>query len=101
MRISKHFFCFFLLCTIVGQSNAQEWTSYKSIQGVSDYLDMGDELYLATDAGLVVVDKNTLEPPPRRARRVLAISERQPAPLELSTLEAASKTSAGRVAEAL
>jgi hypothetical protein len=61
MRISKHFFCFFLLCTIVGQSNAQEWTSYKSIQGVSDYLDMGDELYLATDAGLVIVDKNTLE----------------------------------------
>ena len=61
MRISKHFFYFFLLCTIVGQSNAQEWTSYKSIQGVSDYLDLGDELYLATDAGLVVVDKNTLE----------------------------------------
>jgi hypothetical protein len=61
MHISKHFFCFFLLCAVVGQSKAQEWTSYKSTQGVSDYLDMGDELYLATDAGLVIVDKNTLE----------------------------------------
>ena len=61
MSISKHFFCFFLLCALVGQSNAQEWTSYKSTEGVSDYLDMGDELYLATNAGLVIVDKNTLE----------------------------------------
>lgn len=61
MNISKHLLVVLFLFTLFGQSDAQVWTSYKSIQGVNDYLDLGDELYLATDAGLVIVDKNTLE----------------------------------------
>ena len=61
MNISKHLLVVLFLFTLFGQSDAQVWTSYKSIQGVNDYLDLGEELYLATDAGLVIVDKNTLE----------------------------------------
>ena len=49
------------MCVLIGSSNAQEWTSYKSIEKVNDYLDTGAEFYMATDAGLVIVDKNTLE----------------------------------------
>lgn len=40
---------------------AQEWTSYQSPNKVNDLVDTGTELLLATDAGLVVVNKATLE----------------------------------------
>lgn len=50
-----------VLFSCLGQLSAQEWTSYKSIQQSNDFFDAGDELLLATDAGLVIVDKNTLD----------------------------------------
>ncbi len=41
---------------------AQEgiWKSYLSPQQINDLVDTGSELYIATDNGLVIVDKNTL-----------------------------------------
>lgn len=39
---------------------AQDWVSYQSPNQVNDLVDSGGELFLATDAGLVVVDKATL-----------------------------------------
>lgn len=40
---------------------AQDWVSYQSQQKINDLVDTGDELLLATDAGLVVLNKSTLE----------------------------------------
>ncbi|MEL6142607.1 MAG: two-component regulator propeller domain-containing protein, partial [Bacteroidota bacterium] len=58
-------FRFYLLTTLIclaGNSlRAQEWTAYQSQQQVNDLVDTGDELLLATDAGLVVMNKTTLE----------------------------------------
>jgi ligand-binding sensor domain-containing protein len=61
MNISKCLLSFCFLFTLLNPSDAQEWTPYKSIQQVNDFLDTGTELYMATNAGLVVVDKNTLD----------------------------------------
>ncbi|MCB0635541.1 MAG: hypothetical protein KDC54_02930, partial [Lewinella sp.] len=40
---------------------AQEWVSYQSPHQINDLVDTGDELLLATDQGLVVLHKATLE----------------------------------------
>ncbi|MGK0364675.1 MAG: acetyltransferase-like isoleucine patch superfamily enzyme [Saprospiraceae bacterium] len=40
---------------------AQEWVSYQSQQQVNDLIEDGNKLLLATDAGLVVMNKTTLE----------------------------------------
>jgi ligand-binding sensor domain-containing protein len=53
------FLAFLFSC--LGQLSAQEWTSFKSIQKSNDFIDTGDELLLATDAGLAIVDKGSLE----------------------------------------
>lgn len=61
MTLSK--FSFLLLLTLLFQGflSAQEWTSYQSPNQINDLVDTGSELLLATDNGLVVVDKSTLE----------------------------------------
>ncbi len=41
--------------------NAQEWISFQSQQQINDLVDTGDQLFMATDAGLVVMDKATFE----------------------------------------
>ncbi len=46
---------------VLNSVNAQEWISYQSQQKINDLVDTGDELLLATDAGLVVMNKVTLE----------------------------------------
>jgi len=54
--------CFFVSITLFqGSVYAQEWVSYESQQQINDLLDTGDELLMATDAGLVVMNKTTLE----------------------------------------
>lgn len=53
------FFAFMML--LQGTMHAQEWVSYQSQQQVNDLVDIGDELLMATDAGLVVMNKSTLE----------------------------------------
>ncbi len=42
-------------------TNAQNWVSYQSPQQVNDLVDNGTELIMATDCGLVVMNKTTLE----------------------------------------
>lgn len=54
-----------ILLSMIGflQTNlqAQEWVSYESQHQINDLVDTGNELHMATDAGLVVMDKLTLE----------------------------------------
>ncbi|MFT4969062.1 MAG: ligand-binding sensor domain-containing protein [Chitinophagales bacterium] len=45
----------FQVCAI-----AQNWVSYESEQQINDLVDAGGNLYMATDAGLVVMNKSTL-----------------------------------------
>ncbi len=53
---------FFALMMVLSYSTqAQAWVSYQSQQQINDLVDMGTELWMATDAGLVVVNKATLE----------------------------------------
>ncbi len=54
---------FFILISLLFQASsiAQDWTSYLSEQQINDLVDTGDELLMATDAGLVVLNKSTLE----------------------------------------
>ncbi|MFK8163978.1 MAG: T9SS type A sorting domain-containing protein [Lewinella sp.] len=61
MQIVKSASLFLLILLFQGAIQAQEWTSYQSPNQVNDLVDTGDELLLATDAGLVVVNKSTLE----------------------------------------
>ncbi len=61
MNLSKIAFFIALLTFLQMPSEAQEWVSYQSQQQVNDLLDTGEELLLATDAGLVVINKTTLE----------------------------------------
>ncbi len=42
-------------------TNAQEWVSFQSQAQINDLVDTGDELIMATDAGLVVMNKTTFE----------------------------------------
>ena len=44
-----------------GLLKAQEWESFESPQQINDLVDTGEELLMATDAGLVVLNKTTLE----------------------------------------
>jgi ligand-binding sensor domain-containing protein len=44
-----------------GVLSAQEWESFESPQQINDLVDTGEELLMATDAGLVVLNKTTLE----------------------------------------
>ena len=60
MNILKYLILFPILFSCFGKLSAQEWTSFESIQQSNDFVDAGDELLLATDEGLVVVDKATL-----------------------------------------
>ncbi len=54
---------FFLALTLLSPAlaTAQDWVSYESQQQINDLVDTGEELYMATDAGLVVMNKSTLE----------------------------------------
>ena len=52
------FLPFFLFVQIVV---GQDWVSHKSQRQINDLVDTGDELLMATDAGLVVLNKITLE----------------------------------------
>jgi ligand-binding sensor domain-containing protein len=61
MIFSKPSFLLFLALLFQGIVHAQDWTSYQSPNQVNDLVDTGGELFLATDAGLVVIDKTTLE----------------------------------------
>lgn len=61
MRFSKFVLFFVLTILLQGSIHAQDWVSYQSQQQVNDLVDTGDELLLATDAGLVVMNKSTLE----------------------------------------
>lgn len=56
-------FVLFLTLIIQGQVSvfAQGWKSFQSQQKINDLVDTGDELLMATDAGLVVMNKTTLE----------------------------------------
>ena len=42
-------------------ANAQEWVPHQSPQKINDLVDNGSELIMATDYGLVVMNKTTLE----------------------------------------
>ncbi len=62
MNLFKSLFCFVALVLIQSITYAQqEWISYQSQQQINDLVDNGTELLLATDRGLVVMDKNTLQ----------------------------------------
>lgn len=54
--------CFFVLVIVCRLPlQAQDWVSYQSQQKINDLVDTGTELLMATDAGLVVMNKATLE----------------------------------------
>ncbi|MFT7119995.1 MAG: ligand-binding sensor domain-containing protein [Neolewinella sp.] len=61
MTFTKFIVLFATTLMLQGFAQAQEWTSYQSPNQINDLLDTGSELLLATDAGLIVVDKSTLE----------------------------------------
>lgn len=61
MNLLKANFFFVLMMVFSYSVQAQAWVSYQSQQQINDLVDMGTELWLATDAGLVVVNKSTLE----------------------------------------
>lgn len=54
-------FFFVLMIAFSYSAHTQSWVSYQSQQQINDLVDTGTELWLATDAGLVVVNKSTLE----------------------------------------
>lgn len=57
----KYTFYFALITFFQVNSAAQDWISFQSQGQVNDLVDTGDELFLATDVGLVVMNKTTLE----------------------------------------
>ncbi len=61
MYLMKVFFFFTLSLLIQVSITGQEWVSYKSEQQINDLVETDDEMLMATDAGLVVVNKLTLE----------------------------------------
>ena len=61
MTIYKSFLFIVILVVFSFVTNAQNWVSYQSPQQVNDLVDNGSELIMATDAGLVVMNKTTLE----------------------------------------
>jgi len=56
-------FSFFLVLMLLfqGFTHAQEWVSHLSHTQINDLIDTGDEFLMATDAGLVVMNKSTFE----------------------------------------
>lgn len=59
MKRLLHFLAILLFSTsLFAQAN---WKQYRSTEKVNDLYDFGDYLWLATNAGLVEMDKNTLE----------------------------------------
>lgn len=60
MSLLKANLFFFLMMVFSYSAQAQAWVSYQSQQQINDLVDTGTELWLATDAGLVVVNKTTL-----------------------------------------
>lgn len=61
MNLLKFLFSTVLIIVFLSPSDAQDWVSYQTESQINDLIDTGDELYLATDAGLVVMNKSTLE----------------------------------------
>jgi ligand-binding sensor domain-containing protein len=61
MNILKYILLTCLFLSFHNISNAQEWVSYRSPQQVNDLVENGDELLLASNAGLVVVNKTSLD----------------------------------------
>lgn len=61
MNCTKLLFLFASICLFQGVSYSQEWISYQSQQKVNDLVDTGSELLLATDAGLVIMNKSTFD----------------------------------------
>ena len=60
MNILKYIMLICLFSSFLGISNAQEWVSHRSPEQVNDLADNGEELFLASNAGLVVLNKSTL-----------------------------------------
>ena len=60
MIIFKYFLSTVVLVSSFA-TNAQDWVSYQSPQQINDLVDNGTELIMATDYGLVVMNKTTLE----------------------------------------
>ncbi len=60
MKILKYISLTCLIFSFPYLLKAQEWTSYKSPEQINDLVDSGNDLILATNAGLVVIDKTTL-----------------------------------------
>ncbi len=61
MKTLKFAILFGLTVLIQFSLMAQEWVSYQSQQNINDLVETSEELVLATDAGLVKVNKTTLE----------------------------------------
>ena len=63
MNFSKYALLFIFLLALNPPASAQlsQWKSFQSPQQINDLADNGNELLLATDAGLVVLNKTTLE----------------------------------------
>ncbi|MDG1297071.1 MAG: T9SS type A sorting domain-containing protein [Saprospiraceae bacterium] len=61
MNMLKYILLTGLMFSLYASSNAQEWTSYQSTEQVNDLVDNGEELILASNVGVVVMNKTTLE----------------------------------------
>ncbi|MFK8101933.1 MAG: T9SS type A sorting domain-containing protein [Saprospiraceae bacterium] len=61
MKVLQMTLFFALSIFFLGTLQAQEWVSYQSQQQVNDLMDTGNDLLLATDAGLVMMNKDNLE----------------------------------------
>jgi len=61
MKISQYVLLFFLNVICLNAISGQTWTSYQSPQKINDLLDTGTELYMATEAGLVVMNKSSMQ----------------------------------------
>ncbi len=61
MKVLQMTLFFALSVLFLGTVQAQAWVSYQSQQQINDLVDTGDDLLLATDAGLVMMNKDNLE----------------------------------------
>jgi len=61
MNLLKTVFAIFGLLAIQAGGKAQMWTNFQSQQQINDLVETDTELLLATDNGLVVINKTTLE----------------------------------------
>ena len=61
MNFLKCSFFFTLFFLLQSPLNAQDWSSHQSQRQINDLIDTGTELIMATDAGLVVLNKSTLD----------------------------------------